>query len=171
MEFYDVIENRISCREFAKKPVEESKIKKILDAATTAPSAGDLKSYRIYVVKNAEAKKRLAEACLDQDFIADAPIVMVFCADRKRSALKYGERGEQLYSVQDATVAAAYSQLAATAEGLASVWVGAFDLFEIMDIITAEPYDVPIAVIPMGYPAGKLEKREGRNTDALIKRV
>jgi nitroreductase len=74
-----------------------------------------------------EALRRLTRAALDQASIAQAPLALVFCAQPERSAQKCGQRGRTLFSVQDATIACAYAQLAATALGLASAWIGAFD--------------------------------------------
>lgn len=171
MDFYDVIEKRHSSRSFLNKDIEKKKLERILDAMSAAPSAGNLQSYKVYLLKKKEDKKKLAAAALDQDFIADAPVVLVFCADTKRSALRYGERGESLYCMQDATIAAAYAQLAAAAEGLSTVWVGAFDPFEAAQIIKVEPYDIIISILPIGYPAEKPEKTSRRPLKELTREV
>lgn len=54
----------------------------------------------------------------NRGFIAEAPVCLVFCADPARSAATFGERGARLYAVQDATIAAAYAQLAIVAAGM-----------------------------------------------------
>ena len=118
MDFYDVIKERHSAREYKEKEIEPEKLRRVLAAVQKAPSAGNLQSYKIYLVKTKEKKEAIARAALDQDFLAQAPVVLVFCADKTGSEERYGDRGAQLYSLQDATIAAAYSQLAATAEGL-----------------------------------------------------
>jgi len=127
MDFFAVVNERHSTRAFADRPVEAEKVQKILETANRAPSAGDLQGYEIYRVTKAEHRSALVQAAFGQDFIAEAPVVLVFCANPARSAIWYEQRGVRLYSVQDATIACAFAMLAATALGLSTVWVGAFD--------------------------------------------
>jgi nitroreductase len=95
--------------------------------------------------------------------------VLCFLADERRSEAKYHERGARLFSIQDATIAAAYAQLAATAEGLASCWVGAFDEGRVAAILGAPARLRPVALMPIGYPAEKLKHRSRRPLTELVK--
>ncbi len=152
MDLFEVIARRRSIRAFQGRPVEPEKLQAILEAARQAPSAGNLQAYVIYQVTDPACRRALAQAA-DQEFVAQAPVVLVFCAHPARSAVKYGQRGERLYALQDATIAAAYAQLAAAALGLGSVWVGAF-----ADAAVARALDLPaglwpVALLPIGYPA------------------
>jgi nitroreductase len=171
MEFYDVLDKRHSCRAYEDKAVETEKLQRILNAVQSAPSAGNLQAFKVYMVKDTDKKEALARAALDQEFIAHAPLALVFCADKNISEMKYGERGMELYAFQDATIAAAYSQLAATEEGLATVWVGAFEPLEVSYLIDAQPQEVPVAIIPLGYRADSPEPRERRPVEELFKEV
>lgn len=153
MDFFEVIEKRRSIRTFQEMSVEEEKIRTILQAANDAPSAGDLQAYEIYIVRSEHKLKDLAFAALSQFFIAEAPLALVFCAHPRRSSIKYGDRGSDLYCVQDATIACAYAQLAVTALGLGCVWVGAFDDERVLRIIGASDNLKPVSVLPIGYPA------------------
>ncbi|MFH2106730.1 MAG: nitroreductase family protein [Candidatus Micrarchaeota archaeon] len=152
MELFETIQNRFSCRAFSDTPVENEKIKKILDAINLAPSAGNKQAYKIAVVRSEITKKDLAYASHEQTFIEKAPYLLVFLADQKASSVKYAERGESLYCIQDATLAAAYAQLVATALGLATCWIGAFDPLEVSRVVRAKAFQIPIAIIPIGYP-------------------
>lgn len=154
MEFFEVLGGRHSVREFLDREVEEEKVRRILEACNSAPSAGNLQAYEIVVVKGEGQKERLAEAALGQGFISGAPVVLVFLASPGRSARKYGERGRGLYCILDAAIAASYAQLAAAALGLGSVWVGAFDDRAVREALDAEGL-VPVGIVPIGYPAGK----------------
>jgi nitroreductase len=126
MDFFELIRSRHSVRSFKKQAVEEEKIKKILDAANSAPSAGNLQSYEIYVVRSQDMKSNISKVALDQPSIREADVLLVFCANMKKAIAKYGGRGTELYCIQDATIACAYAQLAAADLGLGSVWVGHF---------------------------------------------
>lgn len=171
MDFYELIKKRHSVREFQDKPVEKEKLKRILQAAGRAPSAGNLQAYKIYSVHSKEAKDALVGACSYQEFLSQAPTVLVFCADQKQSESKYEKRGFELYSVQDATIACAYAQLAAEAEGLGSVWVGGFDPLEVSRITQAMPFEVPVAILPIGYAAEKPEPTGRRPLGELVKEI
>ncbi|MEM7819739.1 MAG: nitroreductase family protein [Candidatus Aenigmatarchaeota archaeon] len=168
MEFFDVLKKRFSVRSFKNREVEEEKINKILEAANSAPSAGNLQGYEIILIKDSNKKSLIAKAAYGQHFIEEAPIVLIICANEKRSASRYGKRGKELYCINDASIAAAYIELAACNLGLGSVWVGAFDENEIKKIIDAPEYIRPIAIIPIGYPNEIPGRRERRKLDDLV---
>jgi len=149
-----VIAQRRSVRAFQDRPVESDKLHRILGILDHVPSAGGLQSYRVYTVKNREVRQALVQASFGkQQFIAQAPVALVFCALPQRSAARYRERGERLYALQDATIACAHIQLAAVALGLASTWVGAFDDRAVSMALGLSEAEVPVAILPIGYPA------------------
>ena len=156
MEFFDLIQKRHSIRAYSSRHIEEMKLNRIMDAISSAPSAGNLQAYEVFVVKSEAKKKALARAAFDQDFIIQAPVCLVFFANPRRSSVRYGSRGETLYSVQDATIAATFAMLAAVDLGLSTVWLGAFDDDEVAKIFGAETLH-PVAVLPIGYPAEEPE--------------
>lgn len=151
MEFDEVIEIRHSTRAFKDKKIEPERLKKILKTVASAPSAGNLKAYKISIILNSEIKRKLAEAALNQDFIFQAPVVLVFSADLPKSAAKYGKRGAELYSFQDATIAAIFAWLKAVDLGLSGCWVGAFNGELAREILELPNNLRPIAILPIGY--------------------
>jgi nitroreductase len=153
MEFFDVIKNRHSIRLFTDQLVETEKLQKILETANLAPSAGNLQAYEIYVVTNAKKRDGLSCAALAQEYIAAAPVVLVFCTHPELTEGRYTERGTRLYTVQDATIACSFAMLAATALGLGSVWVGTFDEKVVRLIIGAPEHQVPVVILAIGYPS------------------
>ena len=153
MDFFQTVRARQSVRAYQAKVIEPEKLEIILTAANQAPSAGNLQAYEILVVRDRPTLRQLAQVALNQSFIAQAAVVLVFCADSPRSAAKYGAAGERLYSVQDATIAAAYAELAATALGLAACWVGAFDEKEVAKLLGLRAGLRPLVLLPIGWPA------------------
>ncbi len=151
----DVFNKRHSVRSFQPRGVTMETLAEILDAINTAPSAGGLKAREIHVIADGEIKRRLARAAFGQDFVAQAPVVLVFWAVPSRSAAKYGSRGRDLYCIQDATIAASFAWLQAVASGLAGCWVGAFGDDEVKAIFRKEIQSDwrPVALLPIGYPA------------------
>jgi len=167
-DFFETVRHRHSVRKYhADMPVEDEKMHAILEMACAAPTAGDLQSYRIIVVRSPEVRDALCRAAKDQDFLCQAPVSLVFCADTERAAQEYGERGRSLYAVQDATIAAAYAQLAIVAAGLATTWVGYFDETQVSQILDLKTGEKPIAIICVGYPAELPELTPRRPLDQI----
>ncbi len=153
MDFFEAISTRRSVRAYRTTGVEHIKLEKILTAANTAPSAGNLQAYQIVVVRHAATRSSLAQAAHGQAFLAEAPVVLVFLADPARSAERYAARGERLFCIQDATIAACHAQLAATDLGLGSCWVGAFDDRQVLQVLGAPLRMRPVCLLPIGYAA------------------
>jgi len=155
MEYFDVVRARHSTRRYSSAVLEEEKLRSILDAVNRAPSAGNLQAYEIFLARERRHRRALADASLSQSFIAEAPVVLVFCAHPARAEREYGERGRSLYALQDATIACTFAMLAATALGLATVWIGAFDEEKVRKAIGAPKGVQPAALLPVGYAAEK----------------
>jgi nitroreductase len=153
MDFFQIIEARHAARSFKATPVEEQKIRRILEAANRAPSAGNLQGYEMYLVRKLEQRQSLVKAAGDQEFLAEAPLVLIFCSNPALSAEQYKKRGIELYSVQDATIACTFAMLAAANLGLSTVWVGAFDENAVRKAAGISEQLRPVALLPIGYAA------------------
>ncbi len=167
MDLFEVLRQRHSCRAYQNRPISDADLTRVLEAANAAPSAGNLQAYEIVLVRDTERKRKLARAALDQSFIAEAPVALVFLTNPDRNRVRYGKRGSDLYALQDATLACAYAQLAATALGLATCWVGAFDEKEVGRIVGAPPDARPVAILPVGYAGESAEPRTRRPLSEL----
>jgi nitroreductase len=168
MDFFEAVKTRHSVRAFQKKPVEEEKIRRIIEAINLAPSAGDLQAYEVIVVKDPMLKEKLARASLGQSFVSEAPVCFVFVTYPERSSKKYGRRGSELYCIQDASIATTYAMLAATALGLSSTWVGAFDEDAAARAVGATRGKRPVAMLPVGYAAESPESTPRRPVSDII---
>ena len=168
-DFFETVRRRHSVRKYqADMPVEAEKLHAILEMACAAPSAGDLQAYRIIVVRDLAQRQALVHVAREQEFIAEAPVCLVFCADPARSASTFGERGAKLYALQDTTIAAAYAQLAIVAAGMGSTWVGYFDEEQVRTALKLEAGLVPLALLSLGYPAELPEPSSRRRLDEVV---
>jgi len=149
--FFELISTRHSVRTFKESVLSDEIIKKILMAANKAPSAGNLQSYKIFIVTKTDDKKKLAIAAHEQDFIEKASTILVFCADPITVSAEYGTRGKELFCIQDATIACSYSQLAAQSLGLSSVWVGSFDEKKVTRSLSIPDDLKPVAMLIIGF--------------------
>lgn len=166
-DLFRIMSTRRSTRNFdISKPIEQWKIEKILAAADTAPTAGNFQGLQLVYIKNKEIKKRLVEAANNQPYV-NAPLVLVFCIDPDRVKLKFPKEILTKFSLQDATLAAAYSQLAASALGLSSIWIGMLDEEKVKQIIESDLK--PSSILCIGYPQKKRPPKSRRKLKELIR--
>jgi nitroreductase len=165
---FNIMLSRRSQRKFENKEVEDSKVEMILAAADTAPTAGGFQGFEVYHVKNPETKLKLIDAANKQPYV-NAPIVLVFCMNPERVKMNFPPNILKKFSLQDATLAAAYSQLAAHALGLSSVWIGMIDEEKVMAILGTQY--TPSSILCLGYPKKILQPKPKRNLIGLIHEV
>jgi nitroreductase len=165
---FNVMLNRRSQRKFENRDVEEWKLEMIFAAADTAPTAGGFQGFEIYHIKNQEIKNKLVEAANNQPYV-NAPVVLVFCMNPKRIKLNFPPETIRKFSQQDATLAAAYSQLAAHALGLSSIWIGMLDENKIRQVLSTELS--PSSILCAGYPVKMLVPKPKRNLKDLIHEI
>ena len=109
-EIFNVMATRRSTRKFSNNPVEMWKIDKILAAADTAPTAGNYQGFEIFYVRDEGKKDRLVKAANSQPYVK-TPVVLVFCMNPERIKLDFPKDVILKFSIQDSTLAAAYSCL------------------------------------------------------------
>ena len=152
MDILTAVKERRSIRDFQKKDIPEKIINKLIDALIWAPSAGNIQARKFYFIKDIPVKKKIAAAALNQNFIAEAPLVIVGCTDSRISST-YRERGVFLYSIQDVACSIMSMMLVAHELGLGSTWVGAFYEEQISKILALPKNLRPVALVPVGYPS------------------
>lgn len=79
----EAINRRRSIRKFKPDPVPDKCITALLESARLAPSGCNAQPWRFKVVRDSAKKHHLAKAAHNQMFIAEAPVVIVCCADIK----------------------------------------------------------------------------------------
>lgn len=162
---FNVMLNRRSHRKFESRPVEESKMEMVFAAADTAPTAGGFQGFEIFHVKNAGVKQQLVQGANGQPYV-NAPEVLVFCMNPARVKLNFPPEVIRKFSVQDATLAAAYAQLAAHALGLSTVWIGMIDEKKVAAALGTDL--TPSSILCIGYPQKMLQPKPKRNLMDLI---
>jgi nitroreductase len=165
---FKAIKERRSVRQYTEKNVSEEDIKKLVDAAQSAPTAGNTQPLELVIVKDKHIKRKLAEAAFNQSFIQKAPIVIVVCADVSRSHKSYGRRGEEIYSIQDTAASTQNILLTAHELGLATCWVGAFHDNNVAKAVNTPKNIKPYAIIPIGYPASTTSAPKKRPIEEIV---
>ena len=171
-EVLKIIKARRSVRKYQDKEIPAEMIEKLKEALIWAPSAGNLQARKFYFVFKKELRVELtAKASLyHQAFIAQAPLVIVACTDEKKME-RYGERGRELYLVNDVSSAIQNAMLVATELGLGSCWVGAFDEGAVRKILDLPAHERPVALLPVGYPDEKPANRGRVSAAEAIKEI
>lgn len=159
MDIQDVFEKRRSVRKFKSTPVPDSLIRKILQAASLAPTARNLQPWEFVVVRDEERKKTLAEIVSPNgSFIPQAPVcVVVFCRDTK-------------YYLEDGSAATTQALLRCVSLGLASCWVAGDkkEYCENLKKFLHAPVDYKlISILPVGY-ADETPHTQKRPLDEII---
>ena len=167
MEFDKLVKERHCVRSFKKKKIPSyGEIISAIDAAARAPLAGGISSIRYVLVSDEKKIRELAEAA-QQNFIADAPYVIVVCTDKKDLVKSYYKRGE-MYARQQAGAAIENLFLKLVDLGLATCWIGAFSDETVMRIVDIpESFDIE-AMLPVGYELGKSKPRLKPNLDRVL---
>lgn len=164
------LRQRKSVRVFTQEPVTPEEKRTILEAAVHAPTAGCQQLYTILDITDPALKARLADTCDHQPFIAQAPVVLIFCADCRRWFDAYVEAGagprqpgagDLLLAVDDALIAAQNAVTAAHSLGLGSCYIG--DIMEQYEthrrLLNLPLWVFPAAMLVLGRPTDQQVSR------------
>ncbi len=150
----DNILTRRSIRKFLDKPVSDEKIKTILQAAMSSPSAGNMQPWEFIVIKKREILDKVPDIHPYAKMTLEAPVSIVVCCDTSKKV-------REGFWIQDCSAASQNILLAANALDLGSVWCGIYpneELTKAFQVLLEMPSDVyPVNIIPIGYPAEKKE--------------
>jgi nitroreductase len=169
MELVESIEKRWSVRSFTADPVPEEMVLETLRMGTLAPSAGNLQARDFIVVRDPETRKQLAKAAFGQDFVEQAPVVIVCCSNQARIR-NYGVRGTDLYCLQDTAAAAENMLLYITSREYGSCWVGAFDEMQVGRLLGLPENVRPTVMLPIGKPQEVPRRTPRLKIDTVVHR-
>jgi len=158
MDVNEVIRKRKSVRRYMEKEVEQEKLMRILEAARLAPSAANKQEWRFVVVRDKEKRQKLSDAAKNQRFVAEAPIVIVCCAETDYHEMTCG----QLCYPIDVAIAIDHMTLIAVEEGLGTCWIGAFFEDKVKSMLNI-PDDIRVVeLLTLGYPKDDSIKEKSR---------
>lgn len=98
-----------------------------------------------------DVRLELARAALNQEFIYQAPVDIIICALYGRTLGRYGARGERYIHIEVGH-AGQNIYLQASALGLATVAVGAFDDEQVRGVLRLDNQYKPLYIMPVGKP-------------------
>lgn len=194
MEVLDAIRRRRSIRNYKPDQIPKDVLDKLLEALKLAPSAGNRQPYKFIIVMDEETRKKLAAACRfnpgrlnGQEFISEAPVVIVPCGSVRKAITRYYKDGKVFLTLGttpedidkdpieydntmpiDLAIALDHLTLVAAAEGLGTCWIGGMDELEVKRLLSI-PHDMRVPVVmPVGYPVSWPEPRPRKPLERLI---
>lgn len=164
---YQNIMTRSSVRSYQPKPIEETKIEKLLRAGMAAPTAVNQQPWHFVVIRNRATLDKIAELTPNAGMVKEAPLAIVVCGDMNR------EKAEvvQMFWNQDVSAATENILLQAHAMGLGAVWTGLYpdpDRCRAISNLLNMPDNIkPFCTIVVGYPKGDTMPKDKWNPDNI----
>ncbi len=165
MDVFQAIQTRRSVRRYLDQPVEEEKLKQVLEAARLAPSAKNRQKWVFVVVQYKETRKKLSVAACDQSFIAEAPVVIVGCSLESDYVMPGGQHGY----VVDLSIAIDHMTLMAVSLGLGTCWIGAFHEEQVKEILSIPKKIRVVELLTLGYPGHQPMPTHRKPLDDIIR--
>jgi nitroreductase len=166
MEYFDVIRKRYSVRAYKPDPVEDAKLAKILEAARLAPTGANRQPFQL-IVAHVKGREAELQRVYHQQWFVQAPLVVCACGIPTQGWVRPADGFNCM--VVDVTIAMDHLILAATALGLGTCWIVAFDVAAARRAFGL-PGDVePIALTPLGYPADQPGPDERKPLAKLVR--
>ena len=154
MTFMELAQNRFSERHFDSRPVEEEKLKRILEAGRVAPTACNYQPQRVYVIRSREAMEKAKST---RASLYGCPVALLVCYDRDTVWRNPGDRCYDDYNAgeQDASIVAASMMFEAEELGVHSLWIRGFDSRDVIEAFDLPGNHVPVMMLALGYPGPK----------------
>ncbi len=159
---FDILYNRRSVRKYeADRPVEREVVKRLLEAAMSAPSACNLQPWEFIVVDEKVGMERL-KACIGSGNgrSYNAPAAFVVCGNTRH--IPWEGTG-----ILDCGAAIENILLAVTAMGLGAVWIGDYDEDAVRGLLDIPEHVRVNSIVLFGYPAEHKEPRTQFTEEAV----
>jgi nitroreductase len=165
MDFVELIANRYSVRAYKPVPVEEGKLKQLLEAARLAPTACNLQPFK-FIVIHTEGKEEDLKRIYRGGWFAKTPVIICACAIETEGWRRADGRN---YTDIDLAIAVDHLVLAAANLGLGTCWVGAFDVKAAREILKIPAGVEPLIFIPLGYPNDQPGAKYRKSIEELVR--
>lgn len=149
MTFQEVVQKRVSVRDYSTQPIEEQKIEQILEMARLAPSAVNFQPWRFVVITSQEGREAIHQ-CYPREWAKPAPLFILVCGNYNESWKRKSDNKEYLYV--DMGVVIEHICLAATEVDLGSCIICNFDTELCRTAFKLPEHIEPVAIISIGYP-------------------
>ncbi|NHJ38485.1 MAG: nitroreductase family protein [Asgard group archaeon] len=164
MDAIEAILSRRSIRKYKKQPVPDELIKKFLEVAMCAPSAGNEQPWHFIIIDDPLILCKIPTFHNHAKMLKDASIAILVCCDMNL------DHHNGMW-IQDCSAASENMLIAINAEGLGAVWLGIYPREEritgLRGLLDIPDYIIPFSLISIGYPAEKLLKANRYNESRI----
>ncbi|MCK4368133.1 MAG: nitroreductase family protein [Dehalococcoidales bacterium] len=150
MQVFSIIKKRRSVRFYTDEAIAEDKLKKLVEAAIWAPSAGNIHAWNIVILERKEDIERVK--AISPGILGNPTALMILCADKRRAYDKRGEVGRDVLSIMDIAIAAQNICLEATELGLGSCIIRSFNQDAVRELLDLPKNIAPELLVSLGYP-------------------
>ncbi len=176
MEILEAILSRRSIRRYKSHPVEDEKLKVMLESARLAPSGGNTQPWNFVIVRSDETRKQIVKACHRQNWMLQAPVLLVCVADirtriKEQENIVLTEKSPQIelkQIIRDTAIAIEHLVLQAESLGLSTCWVAYFEQEDIRPVLSIPSDKYVVAVITVGYADESPRARPRRSLEEII---
>jgi nitroreductase len=158
VELMEAIQGRRSIRRYKTDPVPDDMLEKVLEAVRWAPSWANTQCWEIIVVREHGIKREVVETLslgnAAREAIIQAPLLLVLIGIKGRAGFRKGEASTDKgdWYMFDCGLATQSLCLAAHAQGLGTVIVGAFDAAKAAAILQVPQGKAVVTMTPLGFP-------------------
>jgi nitroreductase len=166
MDFFELVKSRRSVRAYKPDPVPASQLSRILEAARLAPTAANRQPFRVMVIETRGREKTLSRI-YGRNWFVDAPVVICVCGVEAEGWVRSHD-GKSYLDV-DVAIVMDHIVLAATALGLGTCWIAAFDPDAAVDVLGLPPGVEPIIFTPLGVPDDRPSPKRRKGLKEIVK--
>ena len=163
MKFLELAKKRNSIRGYKKKPIEDEKLKEILEAAQMAPTGANRQAFQLIVVHTSSKKEEELRAIYKADWFLTAPVFICACATETEGQ-PFREAGAHL----NVAIAVDHLVMAATDLGMGTCWIGAYDRDAVRKILGIPDNVHPVILVTVGYPDAEPRPKTRKTIEELV---
>lgn len=167
MDFSELIYQRFSSRNYEEKPVEDKKLKQVLEAARMAPTAANKQPFQLIVIPTENRKQELLRI-YDRPWFVEAPYVICACGLPEKGWVRHAYDGKN-YTLVDVAIVVDHLTLQAAELGLGTCWIAAFNPQAAREVLGLPEQAVPVAFTPLGYPKDAAGEKQRKPLSELVR--
>ncbi|MFC1897899.1 nitroreductase family protein, partial [Chloroflexota bacterium] len=150
-------------RAYKSTPIEDEKLKYILEAAQMAPTGSNQQAFRL-VVTHTKGREEELRPIYNKDWFVQAPIIICACATTTP-----GQSYDESRSYRNVAIVIDHLILAATDLGLGTCWIGAFNPDAARGILGLPEEVKPVIFATVGYSDDEPRPKKRKSIDELVR--
>jgi nitroreductase len=166
MEYSELIANRYSVRAYRPDPVEDKKLRCVLDAARLAPTACNRQPFQIVMVHTQSRETELLRI-YHQPWFVQAPLILCAVGLPRESWVRSAD--QRRYLDVDVAIVMDHLILEAANQGLGTCWIAAFNAKAAREVLSLPDEVEPLIFTPLGYPADAPGLKERKPLETLVR--